>query len=89
MRGPCHRAKGDRTIEAYPRLIDYKEIIKERLNSERGKAYRSQRPVDVEGVFGIIKHNKNFRKFMLRGLKKVEIETGLLSLAHNLAKLAN
>jgi transposase len=89
MRGPCHRAKGDRTIEVYPRLINYKEIIKERLNSERGKAYRSLRPVDVEGVFGIIKHNKNFRKFMLRGLDKVEIEAGLLSLAHNIAKLAN
>ena len=56
---------------------------------ERGKRYRSQRPVDVESVFGIIKNNKNFRKFMLRGLDKVEIEEGLLALAHNLTKLAN
>jgi hypothetical protein len=40
-------------------------------------------------VFGNIKNNKDFRKFMLRGLEKVEIEAGLLALAHNLAKLAN
>ena len=89
MRGPCYKAKGNRTIEANPRLIGYKEIIRERLNSERGKQYRSQRPVDVEGVFGNIKNNKGFRRFMLRGMKKVEIEAGLLSLAHNLAKLSN
>jgi len=43
----------------------------------------------VEGVFGIIKNNKNFRRFMLRGSDKVEIEAGLLALAHYLAKLAN
>lgn len=89
MRGPCHKAKGNRKIEVNPQLIRYKEIIRERLNSERGIKYRSQRPVDVEGVFGIIKNNRNFRRFRLRGIDKVEIEAGLLALAHNLAKLAN
>lgn len=89
MRGCCHRAKGNRKIEVNPRLIDYKEIIKERLNSQRGKQYRSQRPIEPEAVFGNIKNNQGFRRFMLRGLEKVEIEAGLLSLAHNLAKLAN
>ncbi len=88
MRGRCHKAKGNRKIEVNPRLIRYKSIIKERLNSERGKRYRSQRPVDVEGVFGIIKNNRNFRRFRLRGMEKVEIEVGLLSIAHNLAKMA-
>jgi len=38
----------------------------------------------VEGVFGHIKHNRNFRRFMLRGLLKVRTELGLLSLAHNI-----
>ena len=89
MRGPCHKAKGNRTIEVDPRLINYKEIIKERLNSERGKAYRSQRPIEPEAVFGNIKNNHNYRRFLLRGIAKVEIEAGLLSLAHNLAKMAN
>jgi hypothetical protein len=45
--------------------------------------------VDVEAVFGIIKGNRNYRKFLLRGLEKVEIEAGLLALAHNLSKLAS
>ena len=47
------------------------------------------RPADVEVVFAAIKHNKNFRRFNLRGLPKVEVETGLLAIAHNLAKMVN
>ena len=52
------------------------------------KQKRKKRPADIEPVFANIKHNKNFKRFMLKGLNKVEIETGLLAIAHNLAKLA-
>lgn len=89
MREACNKSKWNRRIEINPRLNHYKSIIKERLCSERGLKYRSQRPVDVEAVFGIIKGNKNYRRFLLRGMEKVEIEAGLLALAHNLNKLAS
>jgi transposase len=39
-------------------------------------------------VYAQMKHNKNFKRFNLRTKKKVEIETGLLAIAHNLKKLA-
>ena len=55
------------------------------LNEERVKRCR-QRCADVEATFGLIKNNKGFRRFMLRGKQKVEIETGLIALAHNLSK---
>jgi len=55
---------------------------------ELGKAHRSKRPCDVEAVFGNIKQNKKFTRFMLRGMEKVSIEAGLIALAHNLAKMA-
>jgi hypothetical protein len=89
LREACNKSRGNRIIEINQRLNHYKSIIRERLTSERGRKYRSQRPVDVEAVFGIIKGNKNYRKFLLRGIEKVEIEAGLLALAHNLSKLAN
>ena len=89
VREACNKSKGNRRIEVNPRLSYYKSIIRERLTSERGRKYRSQRPVDVEAVFGIIKGNRNYRKFLLRGLEKVEIEAGLLALAHNLSKIAS
>ncbi len=89
MKEGCNKSKWNRRLEVNPNLNHYKSIIKERLCSERGLKYRSQRPVDVEAVFGIIKGNRNYRKFLLRGLEKVEIEAGLLALAHNLNKLAS
>jgi hypothetical protein len=88
MKNTCNKSRGNRKIEINNNLNRYKSIIKEKLNSERGRKYRSQRPVDVEAVFGIIKGNRNYRKFLLRGLEKVEIEVGLLALAHNLSKIA-
>lgn len=89
MRGPCHKGKKNRIIEMNPRLVRYKQQARDKLTSERGLKYRSQRPADVEAVFGNLKYNQNFKQFTLRGLEKTEIEAGLHSLAHNLRKLAN
>lgn len=67
---------------------DFSEIDAEKLNSETGIYHMRKRCVEVEPVFGNIKHNKGFRRFMLRGSAKTEVETGLIALAHNLAKMA-
>jgi transposase len=88
LKGACHKSKNNRMIEVSHRLNELKSRAKERLMSERGKIHRSKRPVDVEPVFGIIKQNKGFRRFYLRGLNKVSIEFGLLAVAHNLKKWA-
>lgn len=89
MRGPCNKQKTNRIIEVNPRLVRYKQMVREKLNSETGLQYRSLRPVDVEAVFGSVKYNHGFDRFLLRGLEKTEIEAGLISLAHNLRKMAN
>lgn len=88
IRGTCHKSNTNRTIEVSHRLNELKALARERLLSEKGKAHRSKRPVDVEPVFGILKQNKGFRRFSLRGIDKVNIEFGLLAIAHNLKKLA-
>jgi transposase len=88
LRGVCHKSKGNRVIEVNHSLIEYKRKAVERLTSEKGIYYRKRRPADVEPVFGNIKHNHGFRRFMLRGKEKVSIEAGLLALAHNLRKKA-
>ena len=88
IRDVCHEQKDNRVVEVNHRLKRLRDQANTRLKSEQGIIYRKRRPADVEPVFGNIKHNKNFKRFMLRGLHKVEIETGLLALAHNLAKMA-
>ncbi len=49
---------------------------------------RAARSTEVETVFGHLKHNMHFRRFHLRGLEKVNTEWGLVSMAHNMKKLA-
>jgi transposase len=88
VRGRCFKAKGNRIIEVSHRLNELKEKARERLLSEQGVVHRKQRPVDVEPVFGMIKHNNGFRRFYLKGIDKVSIEFGLLAIAHNLKKMA-
>jgi len=86
LRGACSQTKGNRVLEVNHRLNHLKSIASELLRSERGVYHRKKRCADVEPVFANIKHNKGFKRFLLGGLKKTEIETGLLAIAHNLAK---
>ena len=86
MRGVCHNGKGNRIAEVNHQLRKHKQEAKERLNTEQGIKYRKRRPADVEPVFAQIKHNHGFRRFLLKGLTKTEVEIGLLSIAHNLRK---
>jgi transposase len=86
LRGMCHKTADNRIIEVNHKLQLLKERARALLLSEEGIKHRKKRPADVEPVFGNIKYNKGFKRFMLRGCEKVEIEAGLLSLAHNLKK---
>lgn len=88
LRGVCHKGKENRVIDVNHELIRLKAKAKELLLSEEGIKHRKQRAADVEPVFGNIKQNKNFKRFLLRGIDKVETEIGLIALAHNLAKMA-
>jgi transposase len=88
LKPQCTQAKGNRRIQISFKLREYRQQAKENLLSEQGIALRKQRGPDVETPFGNIKHNMGVRRFLLRGLKKVETEWGLLSMAHNMRKLA-
>jgi len=87
LRGACHKSKTNRKILINWNLKRLKDKARQKLLSDQGVAHRSQRPVDVEAVFGNIKQNKGFTRFMLRGKDNVLIEAGLIALAHNLAKM--
>lgn len=87
LRTRCHKSQNNRIIQVNARMNRLRAKSKERLESKQGIKNRKQRPVDVEPVFGHIKNNRGFRRYMLRGLEKVEVETGLLAIAHNLKKL--
>lgn len=72
------------------RLISkaYREQMRQRLATEAGKALYRLRQSTVEPGFGIIKAILGFRCFRVRGLKAVQNEWSLISLAFNCRRLA-
>jgi transposase len=88
LKPECTRAKHNRHLRISFRLRRFREQARNNLLSVKGKALRIQRNVEVESVFGQIKHNMRFRRFSLRGLEKVKTEWGLVCIAHNMQKLA-
>ena len=86
LRCQCHRGRSERNCAGKPPSAE---------NQGKGtwKAALWWRPEISQPAtagcgsrFGNLKNNKQFKRFHLRGLKKVEIEFGLLAIAHNLAK---
>lgn len=88
LRNVCHKQKGNRSYHVNHQGRQLKQAASLRLQTEKGIYYRKKRPADVEPVFGNIKYNKNFKRFLLKGVDKTEIEWGLLCIAHNLKKIA-
>jgi len=89
MRGPCHKNAGNREIEMNIKLYRHKIKVRETLNSDLGIKLRKRRCCEVEQIFGQIKGNKRFKRLLLKGLLKVNVEIGLLALAHNFQKMSS
>ena len=88
LKEQCTQAKGNRRVKLALQLKAWRQQARENLTSDAGKKLRSLRGVEVESVFGRIKEDWGFRRFLLRGLDKVKTEFGLLCIAQNMAKLA-
>ena len=61
--------------------------MEEKISTEEGILLRINRSIQAEGVFAMIKEDMNFRRFMLRGKKNVNVEWHLVSMAYNVLKL--
>lgn len=87
MRGICNKSKTNKIISVNHNLERHKERVRKNLNCFEGRYHRSQRPIEPEAVFGQIKYNKKFNRFLLKGLTGTTVEFGLVAIAHNLGKL--
>ena len=70
-----------------PQWATVKERMARKLRTVKGRRLYGKRKTIVEPVFGQIKHVRNFRQFLLRGIEKVTSEWDLVCLGHNLLKL--
>ncbi len=67
----------------------YTDLMKRAIDSERGRALYGRRFATVEPVFGNLRYNKGLDRFTLRGQKKVDTQSKLFCLVHNIEKLAH
>jgi hypothetical protein len=70
-----------------PRNIDEKGKMARKLRNKKGREIYARRKTIVEPVFGQTKECRGLRRFLLRGLEKVNGEWALWSLTHNINKL--
>lgn len=76
-----------RPLAANAPRSDRASQMRERLRSAPDRAVYAMRKAIVEPVFAYIKERRGFRRFSLRGLRKVRAEWALICLTHNLLKL--
>ncbi|MGG1556444.1 IS1182 family transposase [Paenibacillus ferrarius] len=88
LKSQCTKTEGNREVKVSLNYLRLKNQAREKLRSEEGYALAVRRMIEPEPVFGDIKNNRGFKRFLLRGLPKVSLEVGWLSLAHNLIKKA-
>jgi transposase len=70
-----------------PKNLSLKDSMRRLLVTKRGKKLYGKRKETVEPVFGQIKEERGFRRFLLRGLEKVKAEWRIICTTHNLLKL--
>jgi hypothetical protein len=70
-----------------PRDADAKTRMARKLRLKKGAKIYAQRKAIVEPVNGQIKEARGLRRFLLRGLEKVNGEWHLIAASHNLLKL--
>ncbi|WP_156152234.1 transposase, partial [Flammeovirga sp. OC4] len=68
------------------KAIRYRRKAKENLTSKDGEELRKRRCAEVEQFFGQMKGNKKFKRFLMKGIDKVNIELGLLFISMNIQK---
>ncbi|GAB1342128.1 IS1182 family transposase [Gemmatimonas sp.] len=70
------------------RTVNYSALMRERIDTEAGRAQYAQRLATVEPVFANLRANKRLDRFTLRGRTKVDTQWKLYCLVHNIEKLA-
>ena len=89
IKSKCTKAKSNKRIQISPVFITKRKQSQDNITSEFSILAKMNRSIQVEGAFGVIKENHNFRRFLTRGKKNVKVEFTLLALAYNLNKLHN
>jgi transposase len=89
LRQNCCRSKDadkPKEIEINPEFIAYRGVSLLNITSEYGIQLRTNRSIQVEGTFGVIKWDHHYYRFLCGGTEKVLSELHLLGIGYNIRK---
>ena len=88
-RRTCCKAKDDnpKELRIQTDLIRLSGRSQRNIETERGITLRVNRSIQVEGAFGLLKHDRKFKRFLTCGRANISTELFLLCLGYNLKKL--
>ena len=90
---PCRQAcckskdiNKPKEIEVNLEFIAFREESLANISTDFGIRLRTNRSIQVEGTFGVIKQDHHFRRFLCGGKEKVMSEMYLLGIGYNIRK---
>lgn len=78
-----------KTLQVAKTFLKYRQKDLERILSDDGILFRTNRSIQAEGSFGDLKQDMNFRRYLSKGTSNVLAESILLAMARNINKLHN
>lgn len=78
-----------KTLQVAKTFLKYRQEDLERILSEEGILFRTNRSIQTEGSFGDLKQDMQFRRYLSKGTTNVLAESTLLAMARNINKLHN
>jgi transposase len=83
----CAKNQNTRVITAYSNEQLMQKMKSKMETPESREEYKKRSA--IEGIFGHITYNLNFKEFHTRGWEKTQTESNILSFAHNIKRLYN
>ena len=80
----CKKTEGNRTVRINQELTAMHREVIQNLESIHGALLRMNRSIQAEGTFGIIKHDRWYKRIVRKGIDSVRLEVLLVSIGHNL-----
>lgn len=85
----CKRTDKNRTVRINEELSSMHQEVIDNLQSIQGAMLRMNRSIQAEGTFGVMKHDRWYKRIVRKGIESVELELYLVSIGHNLYKFYN
>ena len=85
----CTKAKGNKKLSVSKKFIQKRLKSLENITSSEGIMLRTNRSIQVEGAFGVLKEDHGFRRFLTKGKNNVKTEFTLLCFGYDINKFHN